>query len=229
MAEPFGPEYLRPAQKDCPRCGCCTAPLCARGQHSLTGCAAHADEPHRETVGGCPCSAETTKRTAAWRLAQIRVTKLAREKPLLPPMERLLRALVEDPMAPDPHSLFVQLEALRLATRVHDLPAVTQLGRRYLTAREEPRVPTPVEVQSVDESTRTAQVLVGAWDEEKTVTVLLDQLISATCLKPAELPGKFLEAHANYQAESADDVVLTEITVAPAPESVLARVGGDGE
>ncbi|MFF4292192.1 hypothetical protein ACFY0N_00880 [Streptomyces vinaceus] len=228
MDEPFGPEYLRPAQPECPRCSCCTAPLCARGQHSLTGCSAHADGPARELVSSCPCSAETTKRTAAWRQAQIRVTKLAREKPLLPPVEDLLRALAEDPMAPDPHSLFDGLVALGLATRVHDLPAITPLGRRYLTARDEPRFPTPVEVQSVDESTRTAQVLVGAWDEGKTVTVLLDQLISATCLAASELPGKFMEAHANCRAESADDVVLTEITIAPAPEAGMAPDGGDG-
>ncbi|MFF4388516.1 hypothetical protein ACFY0G_17315 [Streptomyces sp. NPDC001552] len=238
MDEPSGPESLRPAQTDCPRCTCCTAPLCARGQHNdLAGCGGHVDtkpldEEHLEKVKTCPCSAATTKRTAAWRRAQIDVAELARKKPLLPPVEALLRALADDPMAPDPHSLFDGLERLSLVTRVHDLPALTPLGHTYLRLRDEAFFPTPVEVESVDTSTRSAQVVVVGWDIGRSVTVLLDQLTTATCLTADELPGLFLEAHANCRTVNVDDLVLTDITLAPPlPETfaaLLEPAGGDG-
>ncbi|KPI33372.1 hypothetical protein OV450_1460 [Actinobacteria bacterium OV450] len=228
MDEPFGPEYLRPAQKECPRCDCCTGPLCAKGQNSLMGCAAHADEASRESVRACPCSAETTKRTAAWRAAQISVVKLATQKPLLPEVEGLLRDLVKNPVCEDPDGLFPQLMAYKLAVEVHGCAGITPLGLRYLAAREEPRFPTPVDVLSVDSSTRTAQVVVVGWDLETPVTVLLDQLISATLLSGDELPGKALAAHANCRAKSADDLVLTDITVAEKqPEVCLEPAGGE--
>lgn len=74
--EPFGPEYVRPANPDCPNCPCCTAPLCEKGRtNPLGGCATYANTDARETVRGCPCSAETTPGTAAHRAAEIRARK----------------------------------------------------------------------------------------------------------------------------------------------------------
>jgi hypothetical protein len=70
--EPFGPEYVRPANPDCPKCSCCTAALCERGRMSALGCVAHAAGGDLAAIGRCPCSAETAEGSAAWMAAQVR-------------------------------------------------------------------------------------------------------------------------------------------------------------
>ncbi|MFG2404191.1 hypothetical protein ACGFR8_07605 [Streptomyces brevispora] len=94
-------------------------------------------------------------------------------------------------------------------------PLITELGARYLVARDERRYPTPIQVETVDIATRTARVIVVGWSITDGVTVLLDQLTSATSLEAEQLPGRFLEAVANCQALEADDLVLTDVTIAP--------------
>lgn len=209
MDELFGPEYVRPIQKDCPRCGCCTAALCMRGRDSLTRCAGLTSSEHRETVYGCPCSAETTRRTAAWRMAQVRATRLAREMPMPPEVEDLLSELAAGRSVEDPNSLFPQLKLRGLAQLVHAMPAITPLGRTYLAARDDVRASTPVRVVDVDKKKRTAQVEVAAWRPGELATVLVDQIVSDTGFDVDSLADRWLEAEANCHAESHDRLVLT--------------------
>ncbi|WP_433856738.1 hypothetical protein [Streptomyces kronopolitis] len=209
MDEPFGPEYVRPRQEDCPRCACCTADLCERGRNSVMRCCGFTPHEHRETVFGCPCSAETTKRTAAWRAAQVRATRLACEKPVDTAAEELLRALADGRDVDDDGALFPGLKVRGLAQLIDLRPAVTELGRTYLAARDDVRAPAAVHVVDVDPRSRTARVEVGAWREDEPVTVLLDQVTSDTGLDAETLPDRWLAAEANCHAEDADRLVLT--------------------
>jgi hypothetical protein len=212
--EPFGPEYLRPTQKDCPRCSCCTEALCERGRNSPLECRGHTPAELQETVTGCPCSAETTRHTAAWRAAQVRVTRMAREKPLPPEVEGLLRALAGGQVVDDPDGLFAQARAYGLAQSIALRPVLTPLGRTYLAAKDDVRSTTAVRVRDVDTATRTARVNVASWRPTEPVTVLLDQIVSDSGVDAGSLPGRWLEAEANSQAEDADRLVLTGFRVA---------------
>ncbi|WP_432001546.1 hypothetical protein [Streptomyces sioyaensis] len=218
MDESFGPEYVRPAQKDCPRCACCTVDLCDRGRDSIMQCAGLTPAEHKGTVRGCPCSAVTTPRTAAWRAAQVRVTLLARELPVSEQAEDVLRALADSrEVDTDDGGLLPQLTARGLAELQGLRPVITELGRTYLAARGDVRSRAVVEVVDVDRRARTARVTVAAWRPDEPVTVLLDQITSDTGLDADMLPGRLLEAEANTEAPTADRLVLTGL-----------RAGGDG-
>ncbi|MCX5326361.1 hypothetical protein [Streptomyces sp. NBC_00120] len=225
MDESFGPEYVRPRQEDCSRCGCCTADLCERGQSSVMRCVAFTPAEHRETVLDCPCSAETTKHTAAWRAAQVRATRLARELPIDADAEKLLRHLADGGDASDDGTVFTQLMVRGLARLIDERPAVSELGRTYLAARDEERAPAAVHVVDVDTRSRTARVEVGEWRADEPVTVLLDQLTSDTGLDAATLPDQWLAAEANCRAADADRLVLTGFRMTDGlPEG---QTGGD--
>ncbi|QKW07006.1 hypothetical protein HUT18_11925 [Streptomyces sp. NA04227] len=225
MHETFGPEYVRPAKKDCPNCHCCTEDLCCRGRNSLLKCVGLTPQDHKKTVYGCPCSAATTKHTAAWRAAQIRVTRLAREMPVDAAAEALLRALANGGEAQDDGTLTAQLRVRGLVQTINLLPAITELGRTYLAALDDERFTTPVEVLEVDKQARTASVVVVGWHLEKSVTVLMDQVTTDTGLDVAELSGRWLEAEANCHVSDVDRLVLTGFRDAPAlPHGLM---GGD--
>ncbi|MEC3995243.1 hypothetical protein VSR01_17540 [Actinacidiphila sp. DG2A-62] len=229
MDESFGPEYVRPAQPDCPRCGCCTAALCEKGRHSIMRCNGHVDDEHREMVGGCPCSAETTRHTAAWRAAQVRVTRMAHEMPVDQAAEDLLRALAKGPAEAD-DEVFRQLKFRGLAQLVHGIPAITPLGHTYLASKDDVRAPAAVQVLDVDKKTRTARVEVAPWRPDEPVTVLLDQLVTDTGLDVDALPGLWLAADANCHADHADKLVLTGFRqAAPLPQGWMDTSGGDVE
>lgn len=232
MDEPFGPEYARPAQPDCPRCSCCTAALCERGQASTLRCYGHVDDEHRFTVASCPCSAETTRHTAAWRMAQVRAIRLARELPLRPEVEELLRALAKGAEAEveDPDELVPQLTVRGLAERVEGEPEITALGRTYLAARDEERATTVVRVMDVDKKVGTVRVEVPAWRSDEPVTVLVDQVISDTGLDIDALPNRWLEAEANCLAVTVDALVLTGfLDSSPRPSGWMCVDGGATE
>ncbi|MFD4315069.1 hypothetical protein [Streptomyces sp. NPDC058548] len=227
MDEQFGPEYLRPAQPDCPRCDCCTAVLCEKGRNSVLRCGGHVSDGLRDTVRGCPCSAETTKRTAAWRVAQVRVTRLARELPLGLEAEGLLRLLVDGKTgeaAEKPDELVTELKLRGLAQVVHGMPAITALGHTYLHARADVRGWTAVQITDIDKQARTATVAVPSWRPDEQVTVLLDQVLSDSQVDIDSLHGRWLVAEANSLAEDADRLVLTQFRVSPPMPPI--RTGG---
>ncbi|WP_019061780.1 hypothetical protein [Streptomyces prunicolor] len=216
--EPFGPEYLRPAQAPCPNCPCCSASLCERGAASAMQCHGHVSDPESiPTVSACPCSAETTRGTHAWRLAQIRVVKHATEQPLPKAAEVVLRALAGGESFQDPTEELRGLRARRYADGNDEAWRITLLGRRYLAALDEPRYTSAVHVNSVDVKTRTAKVVVLGWHMEKEVTVLADQLGNAVDLPLTELPGRYLDVKVNLVAADPDDLVLTRIQM---PEQI---------
>lgn len=217
--EPFGPEYVRPAQAACPNCPCCSARLCEKGAKSVMQCHGHVADPALvATVESCPCSAETTRGTHAWRLAQIRVVKHATQHPLPKTAEHVLRALAGHEAFEDPTDELRGLRARRYADGepADGLWRITLLGRRYLKALHEPRYTSAVHVNSINRETRTAQVLVLGWHMEREVTVLADQLAHAADMELDELPGRYLEAKVNLGVTDPDDLVLTRIQV-PAP------------
>lgn len=217
MTETFGPVYQRPPSKECPDCSCCSAKLCERGRQSTMRCSGLTDPSTVQLVSGCPCSAETTRLTHAWRAAQIRITKHATERPLRTSVALLLRSIADGGTGEDPEGVLGMLRAHRYIADAQDgRPVITDFGRRYLEARTESRFATPVQVEAVDAKARTATVVVVGWHLTQAVTVLLDQLTNDTGLTAEELPGKFLEAHANCRAATADEVVLTQICLAPA-------------
>ncbi|MBT2453326.1 hypothetical protein [Streptomyces sp. ISL-86] len=226
MDEPFGPEYVRPAQPDCPRCGCCTANLCAKGATSVLECFGLTSEDARATVQGCPCSSEETRGTAAWRAGKLRVTMHATaDCPLAVDVEAALRAVAAGEDVTEHAEQITPLSLRRYVGFEDSRPVITELGATYLAARDEPRFTTPVEVEKVDAVAKTARVIVVGWSLSDPVTVLLDQLIGATGLKAEELPGRFLEANANCYTKHADDVVLTDVHLAPPLPA--AWIGGD--
>jgi len=217
--ESFGPEYLRPAQAPCPNCPCCSARLCEKGRNCVMQCHGHVADPETVAiVSACPCSAETTRGTHAWRVAQIRVVKHATiEQPLPKAAEHVLRALAGGESFQDPTEELRGLRARRYADGNEDAWRITQLGRRYLLALEEPRYTSAVYVNSVDVKTRTAQVVVIGWHMEREVTVLADFLAQAVGLELADLPGRYLDAKVNLGVADPDDLVLTRIQM---PEQI---------
>ncbi|MBC9729896.1 hypothetical protein [Streptomyces sp. TRM68367] len=231
ITEPFGPEYLAPAQPPCPDCECCTARLCEKGRNSLSQCHGHTTTELMETVAGCPCSSPRTRGTHAWRIARINATRTAVERPLDEAAETVLRALHagEDGFH-DPAGMVTPLRARGYVQVEEGVTSITELGRTYLTARDEPRFVTPVEVEAVDLTTRTARVVVVGWHMTEPVTVLADQLANDTGLHLKELEGAHLEAAANCRAKDPDDIVLTAIRVAPPlPEGWLDGTVTSGE
>ncbi|MEW2068462.1 hypothetical protein [Streptomyces sp. NPDC007346] len=215
MSEPFEPEYVRPAQADCPNCTCCTVNLCVKGASSILECFGLTSEDTRSTVSGCPCSSEETRGTAAWRAGRLRVTMRATQHPLAVDVEATLRAVAAGEDVADYAEQVNTLALLRYVAFVDSRPVITELGVVYLTTLTELRSTTPVQVETVDVATGTARVVVVGWSLTDGVTVLLNQLVGATQLKAEELPGRLLEATANCGALEADDVVLTDIVVAP--------------
>ncbi|MFI9026383.1 hypothetical protein [Streptomyces sp. NPDC053560] len=201
MDEPFGPEYVKPKGKDCPNCLCCTQALCERGRNSVLECAGHTTAELREVVFGCPCSAARTPKTASWRASQVRATRMAREVPLGQEAELLLRALADGRDVDEDGEHFPQLKVRGLADLEELRPVVTELGRTYLAARDDVRADTPVRVVDVDVPSRTARVEVAAWQPDKPVTVLLDQVLSDSGLDVDSLPGRWLTAEANCHAD----------------------------
>jgi hypothetical protein len=233
--ETFEPQYVRPAQKDCPRCGCCTVDLCERGRNSIRRCTGLTHPDFRDAVSGCPCSAEATAHTAAWRAAQVRVTRLARELPLTQDAETLLRALAQDgPVVQDRAGLLPSLHVRGLVRVVESRPQITGLGRTYLAARQDVRAVTAVRVVCVDQMARTAEVEVSGWRGDEPVTVLLDQIVSDTGLPVDQVVGRALAADANCLASNVDDLVLTGFRVPGPPQVSLdpnadADEDGDGD
>ncbi|MGO4425589.1 hypothetical protein AB4Z54_44585, partial [Streptomyces sp. MCAF7] len=213
IIDPLGPDYVRPAQRDCPNCRCCTEQLCERGRTSVMQCHGLTPDEHRQTVYRCPCSSPTTRGTHAWRAERIRVTRYATEHPLPPDVEVTLRTLADGGTVEDTQPL-ARLRAAGFALETETAGhVVTEVGRLYLAVRGDHRFVTPVEVLTVDPQARTASVVVVGWHIQEPVTVLLDQLTAHTGLDPQDLPGTFLEAEANCRAATADDVVLTRICV----------------
>lgn len=215
MTEPFGPEYLSPAQPPCPDCECCTARLCEKGRLSGAQCFGHTTPELVDTVAACPCSSSRTRGTHAWRIARIGATRTAIERPLEEAAEKVLRTLRDGESMQDPAGMVTPLRARGYVQVEEGAPSITELGRTYLAARDEPRFVTAVEVESVDLTTRTARVVVVGWHISEPVTVLMDQLANDTGLGVEELEGAHLEAAANCYAKDPDDLVLTAICVAP--------------
>ncbi|MEU1853648.1 hypothetical protein ABZ499_31390 [Streptomyces sp. NPDC019990] len=212
--EPFGPEYIRPANPDCPDCGCCTAALCAKGRASVSECAGHVDNAELiARVTGCPCSAESTRGTLSWRAAMVRAATFATEKPLRAELERLLNRVFDGQDLGRLTALLPKVVVRRYVRWAPGrTPELTDFGRAYLDARRGPRVESLVAVQSVDEAARTVQALIPAYSAEQPVTVPMDLLAnSRTQVGPAALTDVTLYAEVNPGASRADDVVLTKV------------------
>lgn len=172
-------------------------------------CLTFTAQEYRETVRDCPCSAESTPHTAAWRASRILVTRLAREKPLLVPAEELLRGLARGERTEGREVGFLSvLRAHNLVTLVGGAPVITPLGRTYLAARDDVRTVTSVRVLDVDRAASTARIDVPAWGPDP-VTVMAYQVAGDVGVGVAELPGLELLAEANCGAPDVDALVLT--------------------
>lgn len=212
MVEPFGPEWVRPAAAPCANCGCCLASLCELGRATTAACAGCVGDEDRSTVAGCPCSSETAHGSLAWRAVRIRAVTAATERPLPDPLGALLRAVAAGEAVTD-------WEGIRTlqARRYVDgdglaRPRVTEFGRLYLAALSMARQATPIIVHDVDVRARTARVVVVERTADRLVTVPMDILANGhTMLRPEQLPGATLHAHANCAAVHDDDVVLTQV------------------
>lgn len=216
--DPFGVDYLRPVQPECPRCRCCTEALCRRGRTSVLECAGCTDAEHQATVVGCPCSSSSTEGTAAWRMSMVAATLQAVELPLPDPMEAHLRALADDGRGVvDPHHFHLALRLRGFVQTRGDVLEVTSQGRAYLAARDGGRVAVRGRVLDVDVEENTARVLLDVCREDQRATVLVDQLSGVTGVDVYELPGLDLEVVANVDAERVEDIVLTRIQARPAP------------
>ncbi|MFB7574631.1 hypothetical protein [Streptomyces sp. NPDC056165] len=225
--EPFGPQYVRPPQADCPNCPCCSARLCERGRASLLECAGHLDDDHKLAVQSCPCSAESTRGTLAWRAAMMRAVTAGTEKPLEADAEALLAALAAGEPLTDPTGLLPQLTVRRYVAYQETRPVVTEFGRTYLRARTEPRTATPVVVHDVDQKARTARVVIVAYSTETPVTVPMDQLANGhTGVTADQLPGKVLHAETNTRVDDPDDIVLTRVRNPQLPPELPFKPGG---
>ena len=214
IVEPFGPDYVRPQQADCPNCLCCTAPLCEKGRRSPLGCRGSADPVGEAVVARCPCSSDLTHGTLPWRIGRMVATRHAREMPLDPGVEEELRAVAAGRLARSADRL-ARLVARRYVVLTGSGPAVTALGRAYLAGRDDLRLVTMVQVERVDAREGIAVVVVAGWSRDHAVTVPLVQLTEATGLRAEELPGRRLQAEANCRTEQAHDVILTRVQLAP--------------
>lgn len=225
--EPFEPVYVRPAQRDCPHCECCTAALCERGRYSLQRCVGHVSDVLRERVVECVCSAPSTPRTAAWMLERVRITRIAREIPVREDAMVLLRALAAGQVVQAGPDAVQQLTVRSLAEVVDGALTASARGRTYLSAVDDVREASPIRVVDVNPKRRTAQVEVSAWRVDERVTVLLDQITSDTKIPAEGLTMRWLEADANVRAGSVDELVLTSFRpMGPLPPKWVT-VGGD--
>ncbi|MFF2612283.1 hypothetical protein [Kitasatospora sp. NPDC058046] len=226
MSETFGPEYVRPKtrQEDCPYCPCCTRVLCERGRTTYLRCDGHTSVETRAAVADCPCSAEETRGTAAWRAARVRAVSHALSPQALGKDIVAVLALVAHGQDTAGREDQVRTLAMRRYVRLTDGdPLLTELGELYLRTVNQTRKASGVTVLDVDQTAGTARVLVMGWSMSEPVTVLLDQLCSETGLTAGELVGWPLEASADLAVMLADDVVLSGIRVVGAVEG---RVDG---
>lgn len=209
--ETFGPEYVRPRGADCIGCRCCTADLCAKGRASVLRCAGHVGDGHRDLVAACPCSAECSPGSMAWRTMRVRATLFALYKPLPALLEPVLAAVDEGREVADRGGV-LSLSGRRMIDAGPDGLRVTPFGRQYLSARRDAWAPTALLVHDVDQRTRTARVVVVARASERPVIVAMDQLASnVTKVTPAQLPGMFLYGRANVAALLDEDVVIVDV------------------
>jgi len=211
--EPFGPEYVRPKNQDCPDCECCTAALCEKGRASISECAGHVDDEDLiEQVTDCPCSAEATPGTLSWRAGMIRATTFATERPLRADLETLLMRISVGTPHGDLAVLLPKLTVRRYVSwRPGTEPEVTDFGWAYIRARWGRRTTSDVSVVSVDFARSTAQVVVTEFSDEKLVTVPMEQALnSRTGLTIGDFTGR-LCAEANVDVLDADKVVLTKV------------------
>lgn len=221
MSEPFGPEYVRPAQPDCPNCGCCSAALCERGRSSVMACEGACGDAFRDTVRRCPCSSDLTVGTMNWRLGRLRAAKRAAEQPFPPNFEAVLQAAAAGaPVDPDsPEAVALGLVHFLAPNQPDGHLVLTEFGRIYLLGRDRPQYQSLLYVVTVDEEQRLAEVLVTAWSDVTTVTIPADQVLSAVGGgKLSMLPGMRLMCAASAWAESAEDVIVTAVQVPPAAE-----------
>jgi hypothetical protein len=213
--EPFGPEYVRPANPACPGCGCCTAALCAKGRASVSECAGHVADPELlERVSDCPCSAESTPGTLSWRAAMVRATTFATEKPLRPELESLMTRLSEAAPYADLAGLLPKLAVRRyIVWRPGLEPHLTEFGWAYIRARwGAPRVTSSVTIRALDLTARTAEVIATAFSATQPVTVPLDQVVNTrTGLTAENAVLAVLYADVNADALRAEQVVLTKV------------------
>ncbi|MFD0209194.1 hypothetical protein ACFVH9_08650 [Streptomyces hirsutus] len=212
--EPFGPEYVRPANADCPDCDCCTAVLCATGRASVLGCVGHAGDEAVERVRGCPCSAESTKGTLAWRAGMIRAVTFATEKPLREALEQLLFRIADGEGCGSLADLLPKLTVRRyVRVRPDGAPELTDFGRAYVGARRGARrIMSVVTVRFVDREARTVQVLIPSFSSDQLVTAPMDQLVNSRTGLTVDTAGSVtLHADVNVDAREADDVVLTKV------------------
>lgn len=218
MIEPFGPEWVRPQASVCGTCSCCTADLCELGRASASSCAGCVADEDRAAVAGCPCSSETAHGSLAWRAVRIRAVTAATERPLPAPLEALVRAVAAGQVVSDLEGLR-KVQARRYVDEGPEGLRVTEFGRLYLAARGEARQATPIIVHDVNRRARTARVVVVGRTADRLVTVPMDILANRhTQLRPEQLPGATLHAHANTTAVHDDDVVLTQVRNPLLPE-----------
>lgn len=216
LLEPFGVDFLQPAQDACAHCPCCSAALCRKGRADVLECVGHTGQDARSTVAGCPCSAATTEGTASWRAGMVTATLQAAELPLPGPVEDVLRALAGGrSMVPDPHGFLLALRIRQFVQTRGELLAVTDLGRAYLAARDGERVAVRGRVLDVDARENTARVVLDVALPDQRVTVLADQLSALTGVEAGELPGLGVDAVANLDAERVEEIVLTGIRARP--------------
>lgn len=213
MTETFGPEYVRPQNKRCPGCTCCVEALCVRGRACVQECAGLVEAAFRQRVSACPCSAEATPGTLAWRAAMVRSVTFATERPLRKDLETLLDRIAEGAALGDLGKLLPKLTVRRyVAYGEGGEPVLTDFGWAYLRARGGGRRTAAVTVTSVDVVARTAEVLVPAFSAEQPVTVPMDQVLtSRTGLTVETAPGATLYAEVNADALRAEHVVLTRV------------------
>ncbi|MFB7496023.1 hypothetical protein ACFC09_15250 [Streptomyces sp. NPDC056161] len=148
----------------------------------------------------------------------VTATLQASELPLPAPMEDIVRALADGQSSvQDPHGFLLALRLRQFVQTRGGLLAVTDLGRAYLAARDGSRVPARARVTTVDTESNTVCVLMGVYQPDQAVTVLLDQLVHATGAEVYELQGMELEVIANVDAERPEEVVLTDIRARPTP------------
>lgn len=213
--EPFGPEYVRPAGAPCPDCECCTAALCARGRASVLRCVNHVDaEELKESVRECPCSAESTRGTLAWRAAMVRAVTFATEKPLRPEVERLLTDVYEAELPNGEREALMPILAVRryVTWAPGSVAQITDFGCAYVWARRGVRTESVVSVLSVDVEARTAQVIIPAFSADQPVTVMMDQLVNSRTEVTVETVLTVpLYAEVNPDAVTAEFVVLTKV------------------
>lgn len=222
--EPFGVEFERPAQPDCPDCECCSADLCALGRDRHLRCAGRTAQALRANVEHCPCSAATTPETAAWRVDQVFATRRARERPVPADVEAYLRALDRGEVWAGGDIARAPWENEGLTSTVEGRPVITDLGRTYLAARTDVWSVTPVRVVGVDKARRVVRVEVPAWRVGEPVTVLLSQIVGDLGVSADALP-RWVSAEANCEAPDARRLVLTRFRPRVDDGTAVTRVG----